>query len=101
VGGFSGVKLVTIICEALAREPVIRLLKDCGAHGYTLFAVEGEGAQGERAGDMEEFRNVQFEVVLKSAAAEQLLLRLKQDFFPRYAMIAYESDVRVLRPEKF
>lgn len=94
-------KLVTIICEALVREPIIRLLKDCGAHGYTLFFVEGEGAQGERAGDIQEFRNVQFEVVVKPSVAEQLLLRLKQDFFPRYAMIAYESDVRVLRPDKF
>ena len=30
-----------------------------------------------------------------------MLERLERDFFPRYAMIAFESDVRVVRPEKF
>ena len=30
-----------------------------------------------------------------------VLARLEKDFFPRYAMIAYESDVRVLRRDKF
>ena len=32
-------KLVTIICEALAREPLKKLLTETGAHGYTLFAA--------------------------------------------------------------
>jgi hypothetical protein len=26
---------------------------------------------------------------------------LEKEFFPRYGMIAFESDVRVLRPNKF
>jgi len=39
-------RLVTIVCEALAREPVKQLLVETGAHGYTLFPVEGAGAQG-------------------------------------------------------
>ena len=33
-------KLVTIVCEALARSAVTELLKEIGAHGYTLFPVE-------------------------------------------------------------
>ena len=67
-------KLVTIVCEALAREPLTVLLHEVGVNGYTLFTVEGSG---------------------------RLLGRLEKDFFPRYAMVAYESDVRVLRPHKF
>lgn len=94
-------KLVTIICEALAREPLTRLLKQVGAHGFTLFEVEGTGAKGSRVADIEEFANIQVEVVVPPAVAERLLERLEKEFFPRYAMIAYESDVRVLRPEKF
>jgi nitrogen regulatory protein P-II 2 len=85
-------KLVTIVCEAHARE---------GAHGYTLFEVEGAGEGGVRPADIPEFANIQVEVILQPAAAEKLLASLSRDFFPRYTMIAFESDVRVLRPNKF
>lgn len=94
-------KLVTIIGEALAREPLKRLLTAAGAHGYTLFTVEGEGAGGRRVADIQEFANIQVEVVVPPAVAQHLLETLQRDFFPRYAMIAYESDVQVLRREKF
>jgi len=94
-------KLVTIVCEALARERLTRLLTEEGAHGYTLFAVEGTGARGSRVADIEEFANIQVEVIVTAAVAEGLLARLQRDFFPHFAMIAYETDVRVLRQEKF
>ncbi len=94
-------KLITIICEALAREPVQALLKDSGAAGYTVFPVEGSGAHGPRTGDMAEFTNVQFEVIIRPDAADALLDRLGAEFFPRFAMVAYESDIRVIRERKF
>lgn len=94
-------KLLTIVCEAHARGPVTDLLRACGAHGWTLFPVEGEGAQGGRTADIPEFSNVQFEVVVQPEVAEKLLGRLGRDFFPRYAMIAFTSDVQVLRAGKF
>ena len=94
-------KLVTIVCEAHAREAVTKLLREVGAHGYTLFAVEGDGSRGKRPGDIPEFANIQIEVVVSPAVADTLLTRLEKEFFPRYAMIAFECDVRVLRKEKF
>lgn len=94
-------KLVTIIGEALAGEPVKKLLAEVGANGYTLFTVEGAGDQGVRPGDIQEFANIQIEVIVQPPIAEILLARLEQDFFPRYAMIAYETDIRVVRREKF
>ena len=95
-------KLVTVICEALARDHLTRLLANVGAHGYTLFAVEGEGSQGRRRpGDIAEFGNIQVQVVVQPAIAELLLNRLQVEFFPRFAMIAYASDIQVLRPAKF
>lgn len=94
-------KLVTVICEALAREPLIVLIEDAGAHGYTLFSVEGKGAKGNRPGDIAEFGNIQLEVILTDASAEKLVDRLAADFFPRFAAVAYVSDVTVLRPQKF
>ena len=94
-------KLVTIVCEAHAREAVTKLLRDAGAHGWTLFAVEGDGSQGQRPADIPEFANIQIEVIVPPEVAGILLERLGKEFFPRYAMIAFESDVRVLRPNKF
>ncbi len=94
-------KSVTIIGEALAREPLTRLLETAGAHGYTLFTVEGSGAQGRRVADIREFANIQVEVIVPPAVAEELLTALERDFFPRYAMVAYETDVRVVRRDKF
>lgn len=94
-------KLVTIVCEALARSAVTELLKEIGAHGYTLFPVEGVGAQGSRVADIEEFANIQIEVVLQTDPALQLLARLETDFFARFAMIAYSSDIEVIRSAKF
>jgi nitrogen regulatory protein PII len=94
-------KLVTIVCEAYAREAVTKLLPEVGAHGYTLFAVEGDGSQGKRPGDIPEFANIQIEVVVSPTVADTLLTRLEKEFFPRYAMIAFECEVRVLRKEKF
>jgi nitrogen regulatory protein P-II 2 len=94
-------KLVTIVGEALAREPLTTLLDEVGAHGYTSCTVEGSGARGHRAADIEEFANIKVEVVVPPAVAERLMERLEQEFFPHYAMIAYESDVRVRRAVKF
>jgi nitrogen regulatory protein P-II 2 len=94
-------KLVTVVCEAYAQDAVTRLLADAGAHGWTSFAVEGDGSQGRRPADIREFANIQIEVIVPPEVAEKLLARLEKEFFPRYAMIAFESDVRVLRRDKF
>ena len=94
-------KLVTIVCEAYALTAVKKLLKEVGAHGWTHFPVEGDGDGGERTGETPDFANVQIEVILQPAAAELLLSRLEAEFFPRYGMVVFESDVRVIRSGKY
>jgi nitrogen regulatory protein PII len=94
-------KLVTIIAEALAREAITRLLREVGAHGWTIFEVQGYGAKGERTGEMAELGNIQVEVIVPASVCDRLMERLERDFFPKYGMVAYESDVRVRRPGKF
>lgn len=94
-------KLVTLVCEAYALEPVKKVLREIGAQGCTHFPVEGLGAGGQRSGEMKEFANVQIEIVLTPEAASALLARIEKEFFPHYGMIAFETDVRVLRAAKF
>jgi nitrogen regulatory protein PII len=94
-------KLVTIICEAVLEERIVEVLHECGAHGHTAFDVRGSGRQGSRSADLVESGNVQIQVIVKPAVAEALLARLHREFFQDYAMVAYESEVQVMRPEKF
>lgn len=94
-------KLVTIVTEALALDPLLALLRAEGAQGVTYFRVQGFGSHGVRSGDIEEFGNVQIEVVVQPELAERILSRVEREVFPRYAAIVRESDVRVLRPQKF
>lgn len=82
-------KLVTIVGEALAREPLRKLLAETGAQGCTMFAVEGDGRRGRRAADIQEFANIQIEVIVPPPVAERLLGRLEQEFFPQFGMVAY------------
>jgi nitrogen regulatory protein PII len=94
-------KLVTIICEAILEDRVVELLRQTGTHGHTAFPVRGSGSQGERSADMMETGNIQIEAILKPSVATSVLERLQGELFASYAMVAYESDVRVLRPDKF
>jgi hypothetical protein len=110
-GESSGASLRTAVHEALfgrsifllvgALEPVKKVLREVGAHGWTHFPVEGAGAGGERTGEMKEFANVQSAVALQPAAGHALLARVENELFQRYGMIAFESDVRVMRSGKF
>jgi len=94
-------KLVTIICEAILEERIVDLLRELGSHGHTAFPVRGSGNQGDRRADIAEMANVQIQVIVKPSVAEALLIRLREDLFSSYAMVAHESDVRVMRPDKF
>ncbi len=94
-------KLVTIICEALIEERVVEILRQCGTHGHTAYSVRGSGSQGDRSADIVETGNVKLEVIVKPTVAEAVLERLHRELFKDYAMVAYETEVRVMRPEKF
>ena len=82
-------KRVSIICASTLEARVIELLYETGAQGLTSFPVRSIGSQGEL-----EAASVQIEVILQPAKAEELLQRLRRDFFADHALVAYESDVQ-------
>jgi len=91
---------VTIIAEAVLRERLIQDVLDAGATGYTCSQVEGEGSRHIRSGDLPG-ENVRLETIVNDAVADRLLARLSSEYFPHFALIAYLSEVRVIRGEKY
>lgn len=93
-------KLVTIIAESVLRDRLVRDLKELGASGFTEFDVRGEGSRGRRTVEFEG-QNVQIESIVSPGVADSILERISAAYFEHYAIVAYSSDVEVLRQEKY
>ena len=93
-------KKVSIVAERVLRDQLLDLIRDEGATGHTLLAAEGEGSRGVHATDFEG-RHVQIEVIASPRTAGRILARIEAEFLENFAVIAYLSEVEVLRREKF
>lgn len=93
-------KLVTIIADEALEKKLIADIKRLGAKGYTIGKAHGEGAKGERMSEWEG-ENLRLETLVSEQVAEKIMTRLAEEYFPNYTIIAYLSDVAVLRGEKF
>lgn len=94
-------KLVTIVTEAVLETELCREIKRLGARGYTITNARGAGSRGVRDAGWDTSRNVRIEVVCAPEVAECIEACLRERYFDSYAMIAFTSDVAVLRPDKF
>jgi len=94
------VKLVTIIAEAVLAKRLIQAVLAAGATGYTLSEASGAGSRDMRASTLDG-ANIRLETLASPAVAEALLAGLARDWFPHYAVIAWTSDVAVVRGEKY
>jgi nitrogen regulatory protein P-II 2 len=93
-------KLVTIIAEAVLEDRLLRELRELGARGYSVGAVEGQGSRGVRAVDFEG-KNSRIEVIASEEVTDRILEHVAQTYFQHYAVIAYVSDVAVVRGDKY
>jgi nitrogen regulatory protein P-II 2 len=93
-------KLVTIVTESVLTDPLVAVLKNLGATGYTVTDVRGEGSRGLRVGEIPG-DNQKIEILTSPALAEQILDRLANQYFPSYAIVAWACDVVVVRGEKY
>ena len=93
--------LLTIVTEGVIERQLVEDVKRLGAHGYTIVDARGEGSRGMRAADWEYSKNIRLETVCDRAVAEAIMAHLAQTYYADYAMIAYLTDVQVIRPEKF
>jgi nitrogen regulatory protein P-II 2 len=93
-------QLVTIIAESVIEQKLIDDVKSCGAKGYSVGHVRGEGQTGGRALDITG-SSVRLETVVTESVADQILRTLADKYFDRYAVVAWASPVVVARPARF
>lgn len=93
-------KLVTIVAEPVLEERIVRALHELGARGHTVTASHGAGSRGMRASDPPG-EGVRIEAVVGPEAAERILAHVAEHYFPNYAVIAFVTDVHVVRGEKY
>ena len=94
-------RLITIVTESILEVELCEVLEQLGATGYTVTNARGSGNRGIRDAGWSSSSNVRIEVVCKQEVAERIARHLRDNYYNDYAMILFESDVRVLRPEKF
>ena len=94
-------KLLTIITESVLETELCKLLESLNASGYTVTNARGSGSRGVRSASWSESSNVRIEVVCSPELADRIAQVVSEKYYDDYAMIIFESDVRVLRSKKF
>jgi nitrogen regulatory protein P-II 2 len=95
-------RLVTVVGESVIMEDIAEAGLKLGATGYTLSEVVGEGARSARnvavtAGA----KTMKLEFVVPSEVAVAILTHVSHEYFEHYAVIAWLSDVHVVRGQQY
>ncbi len=95
-------RLVTIVGESVIMDDIAEKGLELGATGYTLSEVVGEGARSARnvaiaSGD----KTMKLEFVVPSEVAVDILTHVSHEYFEHYAVIAWLSDVQVVRGQQY
>lgn len=93
--------LLTVFTEAALEPLLVADMNRLGIRGYTLSDARGKGSRGVRDADWDESRNLRLEIICGRAQAEAFLKHLHVRYYAHYAMVAFLSEVEVLRPDKF
>jgi hypothetical protein len=92
--------LVTIVAELAIEHRLTEEVLALGATGFTVVEGRGEGTRHLRASEFPG-ANVRIETVVTAPVADRILGRLSEHWFADYSIIAYVTDVRVVRTRKY
>lgn len=93
-------QLITIVAESVVEQKLIDDIKRCGAKGYSVSHVRGEGVTGKATLDLNG-PSIRLESVITEKVADAILEMLAQKYFDRYAVIAWITPAHVARPDRF
>lgn len=96
----TSLKLVTIVAEPVLEARLTQELRALGASGVTVTESRGQGSRGMRASDIPG-TGVRLEAVVGPDVADKVVEHVAAAYFPRYAVIAWVSDVQVVRGDKY
>ena len=93
-------KLVTIVAETVIVEQLLASLRRIGASGFTVTDARGEGSRGRRVGEVPG-NNQRIETLVSEEVATPILELLAAQYFANYAVVAWTTDVHVVRGDKY
>ncbi len=96
----SDLRVLTIVAEAVIESRLLHELEMCGARGWTVTDARGRGPRDRRTGDIAG-GNVRIETVVTPEVMQRVVDRLKVDYFPSYACVAWATPVIVSRVDHF
>ncbi len=93
-------KLITIVAEKILKDQLVPKVLELGATGCSYHPTEGKGLRKARHDDAFS-ENFQMKVVCPSDVATTILTYISEHYFEHYAIVAWLSDVEVLRGKHF
>lgn len=93
-------KLVTLVFENVLKDEIERLVDAAGATGYTIVRAEGKGSRGLHTDEFEG-PNYKLQTLVDEETSERIFSRVEEQYFEDFSLIAWESEVSVMRGEKF
>ncbi|NCW44321.1 MAG: transcriptional regulator [Gemmatimonadaceae bacterium] len=93
-------KLVTIIAEPVLEPRITQELRKLGASGFTVVEGRGQGSRALHAAEIPGI-NVRIETIVPPDVADRIVEHVAKSYFADYEVIAYLSDVQVVRGEKY
>jgi nitrogen regulatory protein P-II 2 len=93
-------QVLTVIAEAAVEARLIADVKRLGAKGYSVGHVRGEGRTVSHLQDLNG-PSVRLETIVTDDVADAILAHLADEYFGRYAVVAWVAPVHVMRPDRF
>ena len=95
-------KLVSVVGESVIMDDIAEEGMKLGATGYTMTEVNGHGSRSARnVASTTGARTMKVEFVVPADVAVRILTHISHQYFDDYAVIAWLSDVQVVRGQQY
>lgn len=95
-------KLVSVVGESVIMDDIAEEGMKLGATGYTMTEVNGHGSRSARnVASTTGARTMKVEFVVPADVAVSILTHISHQYFDDYAVIAWLSDVQVVRGQQY
>jgi nitrogen regulatory protein P-II 2 len=93
-------KLITIVAEKFIKDQIVSKVLELGATGCSYHPTEGKGLREARHDDAFS-ENFQLKVVCPADVCERIMTYISEHYFAHFAIVAWVTDVDVLRGKHF